>query len=148
MSDQKREPLTPDALRAWVEARRASKYALMHKATQRFGAVVEFFDGVEKVHRSPINGAITECPVVGLSSGDEFAICEGEHPEDVFRVLTPSEARFYVMTTEAVASVVGELAIHGATLKIGEDIGVPLIAAVLRQQATTIAGVPAGEEAS
>lgn len=148
MTDQKREPLTPDALRAWVEERRASKHALMHKGTRRFGAVVEFFDGVERVHHSPINGAITECPVVGLSSGDEFAICEGEHPEDVFRVLTAVEAKFYATVVEGVAFTVGELAMHGAFLNIGEDVGVAIIASALRVQATAIAGAPPGEEAS
>jgi len=138
-----------DGLRTWVETIRGARRALMHRATGRFGAVVEFYDGVEKVYRSTEDGSLTEGPVVELSSGDAFHVYadeDGFGPEMTFRALTVAETRFWSLTMSAIAAAVGEIAAAGAANKIPEDIGPAMIAAALRHQATAIAG-PIGDEA-
>lgn len=137
-----------DGLRAWVETIRGARRALMHRATGRFGSIVEFYDGVEKVYRSTVDGTVTDAPVIELSSGDAFHVFadeDGFGPEETFRPLTVAETRFWSLTMSAIAAAVGEIAMAGTANKISEDIGPAMIAAALRHQATAIAG-PVGDE--
>lgn len=107
--------------RAWV----------LHTPSRVISRVRTFYDGVEKVAVSAVNGRPVVGPVLELEDGCTFVAAD----ESVFVPMEPQEVAYYAVVQRRVGEVARELAEAGAKGGIRRETAFLVIGAALRSTA-------------
>lgn len=124
---------TDHATTVWGKDLEKREAWVIHEPTLAVGPVKKFWDGVDEIYVSPINGAACPGAVLELETGHSL-VAVFEH----FIELDENAIRFYAAIQQGLAGLIVVSARNASASGVTQDVGIALTVAAFRTQLAAI----------